>query len=112
MDKKSSSRRRQRAPHVRITLFSVGATMVVISPIIGVLPGPGGLILFPLGMMLCLQNSHWAKRRYVRFKYRHPKYGAWTDKVMRRPSAARRRAADQASEEIESKQMESLRHDN
>lgn len=89
-------------------LFSIGALMVIISPIIGVLPGPGGLILFPLGLMLCLKNSLWAKRRYVRFKSRWPKYGGWTDKVMRRPSAARRRAL----REIDSKQMESLPHDN
>lgn len=89
-------------------LFSSGVGLVIISPIIGVLPGPGGLILFPLGMMLCLQNSQWAKRRYVRFKIRHPKYGAWTDRVMRRPTAARRSARDQ----MDSKQMESLHHDN
>lgn len=89
-------------------LFSLGVALVIISPIIGVLPGPGGLILFPLGLMLCLQNSQWAKRRYVRFKNRHPKYGAWTDKVMRRPTAARRSMEDQ----MESKQMESLHHDN
>ena len=42
-------------------------------------------------MMLCLQNSAWAKRIYVRFKWRHPRYAAWTDRVMRRTSAARRR---------------------
>jgi glutathione S-transferase len=41
--------------------------------------------------MLCLQNSAWAKRIYVRFKWRHPRYAAWTDRVMRRASAARKR---------------------
>ena len=57
-------------------------------------PGPGFVILSPLGLMLALQNSAWAKRRYVRFKRRHPRYGDWTDRVMRRVSAARRRARD------------------
>ncbi len=42
--------------------------------------------------MLCLQNSAWAKRRYVRFKRSHPGHGDRADRIMRRMSAARRRA--------------------
>lgn len=107
-----SCMRPKRSAHMRLMFFALGVVLVVISPIIGVLPGPGGLILFPLGLMLCLKNSHWAKRRYVRFKIRHPKYGHWTDKVMRRASAKRRHAIDQMDSQMESKQMESLHHDN
>lgn len=77
--------------HVRLALFALGVLLMVASPIVGVLPGPGFIILFPLGMMLCLQNSAWAKRIYVRFKWRHPRYAGWTDRVMRRTSAARKR---------------------
>ncbi len=77
--------------HVRLALFALGVLLMVASPIVGVLPGPGFIILFPLGMMLCLQNSAWAKRIYVRFKWRHPRYAGWTDRVMRRASAARKR---------------------
>lgn len=82
----------RRNPKIRFALFVTGIFLILISPIIGILPGPGFLILFPIGLMLCLQNSNWAKRRYVRFKMRHANYGAWADKVMRRASAARRRA--------------------
>jgi hypothetical protein len=94
--------REKRAPYMRLFLFGLGILLIIISPIIGVLPGPGGLILFPLGLMLCLQNSNWAKKRYVRFKARHPKYGGWMDKVMRRGSALRRHAR---------KRLESLHRD-
>lgn len=79
---------------IRSALFAVGVLLMIIAVIIGPLPGPGFLIVFPIGLMLALQNSLWAKRRYVRFKWRHPRYGAWTDRVMRRVSAARRRARD------------------
>ena len=78
----------------RTALFAAGVLLMIVAVIIGPLPGPGFLILFPVGLMLALQNSAWAKRLYVRFKWRHPRYGAWTDRVMRRVSAARRRARD------------------
>lgn len=83
-------------------LFILGIILIIISPIIGILPGPGGLIIFPIGLALCLKNSNWAKRRYAQFKGRYPKYGDWVDRVMRRPSAARRRAR---------KRLESLKDD-
>jgi glutathione S-transferase len=79
---------------VRLALFSLGCVLLVLAPIIGVLPGPGGIILFPIGLALALQNSVWAKRVYGRFKRTHPRYAAWTDRIMRRPSAARRRMAE------------------
>ncbi len=79
---------------VRLTLFSLGCLLMAVAPVIGLLPGPGGIILFPVGLALALQNSVWAKRVYGRFKRRHPRYAAWTDRIMRRPSAARRRMAE------------------
>lgn len=91
MAKRSLYQRLRSTAQVRLALFILGVVMMAISPIIGILPGPGFIILFPLGLMLCLQNSAWAKRIYVRFKWRHPRYAAWTDRVMRRASAARKR---------------------
>lgn len=76
---------------MRTALFTLGVFLIILAPIIGPLPGPGFIILFPAGLALCLQNSKWAKRRYARFKRRHPRYADWTDRVMRRNSAARRR---------------------
>ncbi|MGR4889558.1 hypothetical protein ACIPPQ_00880 [Sphingopyxis sp. LARHCG72] len=91
MAKRSLYQRLRSTAQVRLALFILGVVMMAISPIVGILPGPGFIILFPLGLMLCLQNSAWAKRIYVRFKWRHPRYAAWTDRVMQRASAARKR---------------------
>jgi hypothetical protein len=77
---------------VRFWLFILGCLLLVMVPIIGLLPGPGGVLLFPVGMALALQNSIWAKRVYGRFKRSHPRYAAWADRLMRRPTAARRSA--------------------
>lgn len=78
-------------PHVRLAMMVIGLLLMLVALIVGPLPGPGFIILFPLGLALVLQNSAWAKRRYVRFKRRHPRYAGWTDRIMRRSSAARRR---------------------
>jgi hypothetical protein len=94
MAKRSLYQRLRSNAQVRTLLFCLGVLLMIAGVIIGPLPGPGFIILFPVGLMLALQNSAWAKRRYVRFKRRHPRYGDWTDRVMRRVSAARRRARD------------------
>ena len=88
MAKRSVYQRLRSNAQVRTALFALGVLLMLVGIAIGPLPGPGFLV----GLMLCLQNSAWAKRAYVRFKWRHPRYGAWTDRVMRRVSAARRRA--------------------
>ena len=75
---------------VRQGLFLLGILMIVISPFVGVIPGPGGVIVFAFGAGLVLKYSEWAKRQYVRFKRRHPNKGRWTDWSMRRLSARRR----------------------
>ena len=77
-------------PTVRTGLFLLGCLLLVLTPVVGVLPGPGGIFMFALGMGLVLKNSAWAKRRYVRFKRRWPKSGHWADWSLRRPSARRR----------------------
>lgn len=94
MAKRSLYQRLRSNAQARTALFALGVLLMIIAIVIGPLPGPGFLIVFPVGLMLCLQNSAWAKRTYVRFKWRHPRYGAWADRVMRRVSAARRRARD------------------
>ena len=56
------------------------------------------------GLVLVLQNSHWARVRFARAKRRWPKIGGYADRVLRRASARRRReraatlAAQPASE--------------
>jgi hypothetical protein len=75
---------------VRTALFLLGCLLLLITPFIGVLPGPGGLITFGAGAALVLKYSNWAKRHYVRLKRRYPRKGAWADWSLRRCSAKRR----------------------
>ena len=84
MNRKPTNKKRKNTAGVRWALSILGYILMILSPIIGALPGPGFIIMFPIGLALVLQNSYWAKRRYVDFKRRHPKYAAWTDWAMRR----------------------------
>ena len=79
-------------PAVRTALFVTGLLLMLVSPAAGVIPGPGGIIVFGAGLGLALKYSDWAKRQYVKFKRTHPKKGEWADWGMRRPSAKRREA--------------------
>jgi hypothetical protein len=79
-------------PVVEWTLFAVGLLLLIVSPLVGAIPGPGGIIVAGIGLALVLKTSMWAKRRYVKFKRWKPKAGRWTDWALRRPSAKRREA--------------------
>ena len=77
-------------PVVEWTLFVVGILLLLLSLVVGPIPGPGGIIVAGLGLSLILKTSLWAKRHYVRFKRWQPKAGRWTDWALRRRSAKRR----------------------
>lgn len=81
-----------RIPAVKTGLFVLGIVLMLVSPAVGIIPGPGGVVVFAAGLALTLKYSQWAKRRYVRFKRRHPNKGRWADWGMRRSSALRREA--------------------
>ena len=84
------TRRRKKLPLIRQGLVFLGALLILVSPLVGAIPGPGGIFVFAAGLALILQNSEWAKRLYVRFKRKHPNKGRWADWGMRRASARRR----------------------
>lgn len=77
-------------PAVQWTLFVLGIVLIILSPVAGVIPGPGGVIVFGIGLGLVLKTSMWAKRHYVRFKRWQPGVARWTDWGLRRRSARRR----------------------
>ncbi len=89
-------------PAVRSALVVVGFILIALAPVLGPVPGPGGIIVFGAGLSLVLKYSAWAKRYYVRFKRRHPKKGDWTDWGLRRGSAKRRQALAKAQQELTS----------
>ena len=76
----------------RSVLVGAGLLLIALTPLVGPIPGPGGVIVFAGGLSLVLKYSGWAKRLYVRLKRRHPKKGAWADWSLRRQSARRRDA--------------------
>jgi len=84
----------ERNPTVRAGLFVTGIIVIILSPIVGAIPGPGGVFVFAFGLGLCLKYSIWARRRYVRFKRRWPRHGKWADWGLRRASAKRRAALE------------------
>ena len=84
-------------PVVEWGLFVIGALLLAISPLVGAIPGPGGIIVAGVGLALMLKTSMWARRHYVRFKRWRPTVfgrrftpGRWTDLALRRRSALRR----------------------
>ena len=79
-------------PAVQWSLLVLGIVMMILSPVAGLIPGPGGVIVFGFGLGLVLKTSMWAKRRYVKFKRWQPKAGRWADWGLRRRSARRREA--------------------
>ncbi|MFA6123959.1 MAG: hypothetical protein WCS75_05990 [Sphingomonas sp.] len=86
-----------RNPLIRTGLFSGGIVLVILSPVVGAIPGPGGVFVFAAGLALVLQNSHRAKKHFATAKRRWPKLGHYADMGLRRQSAARRRARDKAA---------------
>src|SRR5690606_28959019 len=52
----------RRGPAARLILLVTGWLLVVASPVVGVMPGPGGLLVFAAGLALLLKNSRWVKR--------------------------------------------------
>ena len=83
-------------PIVDWTIFILGVILILLAPVVGVLPGPGGVFVLALGLAMVLRTSHWARRRYVKFKRWQPKAGRWTDWGLRRQSALRREALAKA----------------
>ena len=76
----------------RLSMLVLGLLLLILAPLIGALPGPGGIFVFAGALTLLLRNSAWVRRRYVLFKRRWPKHGAWADWGLRRKSAKRREA--------------------
>ncbi len=57
----------------RWLLVGLGVTIIGAGVLIAPLPGPGGLPVIVVGLMVTLRNSFWAKRQFIRFQRAHPK---------------------------------------
>lgn len=58
---------------LRWVLLGLGVILVIFGIIISPLPGPGGLPVTVLGLMLVLRNSFAARRIFIRVQRRHTK---------------------------------------
>ncbi len=58
---------------VRWLLLGLGLVIVAAGILIAPLPGPGGLPVIVVGLMITLRNSFWAKRQFIRFQRAHPR---------------------------------------
>lgn len=57
----------------RWALIGLGVAVVLLGIALAPLPGPGGLPVIVVGLMILLRNSFWAKRQFVRFQRAHPR---------------------------------------
>ena len=89
---------RRRSGAYRMGMMIVGWLLIVVTPLVAILPGPGGIFVFAAGLSLVLKSSPWAQRRYVAFKRWWPRAGRWCDWGLRRQSARRRAAIARAGQ--------------
>ena len=82
--------RARKSPFVRIALLVTGFVLILATPLVGIIPGPGGIFVFAAGLVLVLQNSKWARKRFARLKRRWPRFGHYSDMALRRRSFRRR----------------------
>ena len=58
----------------RSAMLIVGLLVIVAGILIAPLPGPGGVPVIALGLILVLRSSYWAKRQFIRAQYARPRY--------------------------------------
>jgi hypothetical protein len=58
---------------LRLGLVAIGLLIVVVGVLIAPLPGPMGLPVVVVGLMIVLRNSFRARKQFIRFQRAHPK---------------------------------------
>ena len=82
-------------------MLVAGFLLLAITPLVGPIPGPGGIFTFAGGMVLILRNSTWARKLFARTKKKWPRFAHYSDLALRRQSWRRRRDRDIALAEAE-----------
>ena len=57
----------------RWLLIALGLVIIGAGVVISPLPGPGGIPVMVLGLMLVLRNSFWARKQFIKVQKAHPK---------------------------------------
>jgi len=71
---RTKPRRRTLRVVKRWALMVGGLFVVLLGILIAPLPGPGGIPVIAVGLMLILKSSFWAKRQFIRAQYARPKW--------------------------------------
>lgn len=58
----------------RWALMTAGLLVVLLGVLIAPLPGPGGIPVIALGLVLILRSSFWAKRQFIRAQHARPRW--------------------------------------
>lgn len=58
----------------RSALLILGVLVIILGVLIAPLPGPGGVPVIALGLILVLRSSYWAKRQFIRAQHARPRY--------------------------------------
>ncbi len=69
---------------LRAVLVALGALIVLAGVLIAPLPGPGGIPVIVVGLMIILRNSFKARRQFVRFQHAHPRMMSPVRRLLRR----------------------------
>jgi hypothetical protein len=69
---------------LRVFAMIAGGLLVLLGLLIAPLPGPFGLPIAVVGMMLVLRNSYWAKRQFIRMQQARPNWVMPVRRLMRR----------------------------
>ena len=75
---RADSRPRQRPGLLRrakrLGMMALGFLIIGLGILIAPLPGPGGIPVIALGLVLLLRSSWWAKRQFIRAQHARPKW--------------------------------------
>lgn len=55
-------------------MLSVGVLVILVGLVIAPLPGPGGIPVITLGLVIVLRNSYWAKRQFIKAQRAKPNW--------------------------------------
>ena len=69
---------------VRLAMMALGFLLVLLGVLIAPLPGPFGLPVAVVGMVVILRNSYWAKRQFIRAQPARPIFFYPFRRLMRR----------------------------
>ena len=58
----------------RSAMLIAGVLVIILGILIAPLPGPGGVPVIALGLILVLRSSYWAKRQFIRAQHARPRY--------------------------------------